>query len=562
MSDALKPRVRVPAGAHRLTNDSFTNFEASFGIGTDNVTSGSGYGFNPLSRNRAQLENMYRGSWLVGVAVDAVAEDMTRAGIEIASVMEPDDIDAMHAAMARLCIWQRLCDTIKWARLYGGAIAVMLIDGQKPETPLRLETVGKDQFKGLLVLDRWLIQPAFMDVVTDFGPDLGAPKFYEVIATAPGLPRVKVHYSRVIRFDGIELPFWQKQAENGWGLSIVERLYDRLVAFDSTSQGIAQLVYKAHLRTYKVAGLREIIAMGGNDPNFGPYQALLKQIAFIRRYQANEGITLMDGEDEFEAHSFGFGGLAETLLQFGQQLAGALQIPLVRLFGQSPAGLNATGESDLRIYGEGIHRQQEMKLRRGMGTLLDVLCRSELGKEPPKGFNFSFAPLAELDGTAKAQMAKAVGDNVVQAYESGIIGRATALAELRESSRETGVWSNITEDMIAEADDDPPSITELNSPPAGLADPGDDMDERKPSSSSPPPKSATTSRPASPTEKATPAAETGGSAVSLRPSAGRAFEGKQSETQTKLSKLETGDTGEKVVMAWLRRSRYSGRPAA
>jgi uncharacterized protein len=83
----------------------------------------------------------------------------------------------------------------------------------------------------------------------------------------------------------------------------------------------------------------------------------------MRRFQSIEGITLLDAEDEFDGHAHvPFSGISEALLQFGQQLAGALQIPLVRLFGQSPAGLNSTGESDLRNYYDGIHQQQESHL--------------------------------------------------------------------------------------------------------------------------------------------------------------------------------------------------------
>jgi hypothetical protein len=63
-----------------------------------------------------------------------------------------------------------------------------------------------------------------------------------------------VHYSRCFRYTGVDLPYWQKIAENMWGMSIYERLWDRLTAFDSTTQGIAQLVYRAHLRVYSKTG--------------------------------------------------------------------------------------------------------------------------------------------------------------------------------------------------------------------------------------------------------------------------------------------------------------------
>ena len=156
----------------------------------------------------------------------------------------------------------------------------------------------------------------------------------------------------------------QRIAENGWGQSVLERLWDRLIAFDSVTQGAAQLVYKAHLRTYAVEGLREIIGIGGKA-----LDGLVKQIEMIRMYQSNEGMTLMDSKDKFEAHQYSFSGLSDMMLQFGQQISGALGIPLTRLFGQSPAGLNSTGESDIRMYYDNVKQEQERRLRVGVGML-------------------------------------------------------------------------------------------------------------------------------------------------------------------------------------------------
>lgn len=379
------------------------------------------------------MEQVYRSSWIAGQAVDAYAEDMTREGIELKGDIPPDDMENIAKAAGRLMVWDALCDTIKWARLYGGCIAVLLIDGQKPETPLRLDTIRKGQFKGLLPLDRWVVQPTLQDLITDFGPEMGKPKYYEVIADAQGLMSMKIHHSRVIRIEGQDLPYWQRISENGWGQSVLERLWDRLVAFDSATDGAAQLIYKAHLRTYKVDSLREIIAMGGKA-----FEALVKQIDLIRLYQSNEGLTLMDGKDEFEAHQYSFSGLSDMLLQFGQQISGALGIPLVRLFGQSPAGLNSTGESDIRNYYDNVKQQQERRLRTGVGKLYDALFRSELGKPPPETFDFDFKPLWQVSDTEKATISQNTTTAITSAYDSGLIDRATALKELRQSSHVTG----------------------------------------------------------------------------------------------------------------------------
>ena len=435
-----------------FTADGFQNFAARLGLGAGSQQDQSTYGFDFLSRDRLKLEAMYRSSWIVGQVVDVVAEDMTREGINIRGLEDPKDAELIQAKLDELEIWNEITNVIKWGRLYGGAIAVMLVDGQNVSTPLNIDTVSKDQFKGLMVLDRWLVQPTLQDLVTEYGPDFGMPKYYDVIADSLGLSNQRIHYSRIIRFDGVDLPYWQRIAENLWGQSVIERLLDRLVAFDSTTTGIAQLVYKAHLRTYKVKGLRSIIAAGGKA-----LDGLIKQMEHIRLWQSNEGMTLMDSEDEFEAHSYSFSGLDAVLLQFGQQLSGASQIPLVRLFGQSPAGMNATGESDLSNYYDNINQQQERRMRTGLGKLLKIVSLSALGKKLPDSFNFDFASLWQMDDVQKADVATKITDAVCKAEEQGLITQKTALKELRQSSEITGIFSNITDDDIEAANDEPPA---------------------------------------------------------------------------------------------------------
>lgn len=437
--------------------DSFQNFALQLGIGTDNAMGASSYGFNPVSRLRVLLEWAYRGSWIAGVAVDAVADDMTRGGIELQSTIPPDEVERLHKAFTKLKIWQSLNETIKWSRLYGGAIAVFLIDGQDFSTPLRIDTIGRDQFKGLLVLDRWMIEPSLGDLVTELGPEMGNPKYYTVSTDGPALRGKKIHYSRVIRFDGIKMPYWQKIAENLWGISVLERLYDRLTAFDSATQGLAQTIHKMHLRVIKIDKLRALIAAGGPG-----YNAVLQQVAMMRRFQSNEGITLLDGADEYQPNQINISsGFSDALVQFGQQVSGALGIPLVRMFGQSPAGLNSTGESDIRLYYDGVNEDQENDLRTPLTALGNIVARSE-EIALPREWTFKFKPLWQLKETEKADINAKEAATILDTHERGIIDHPTALKELRESGRRTGHWSNITDEIIKQAELEPaPSAAEM-----------------------------------------------------------------------------------------------------
>lgn len=448
-SDATRPIEDI--GSVR-TLDSFINFAQKMGIGADNPLSSATYGFNPITRMRILLEWIHRGSWLGGVAVDVVAEDMTRMGIDYKTELPPEDSEKLDTEAAALSIWPTINECIKWGRLYGGSLGVMLIDGQDMRTPFKLETVGKNQFKGLLVLDRWMVEPVLNDLVTDFGPHLGLPKYYRVQANAPALRGVTVHYTRcAFRMDGVKLPYNQRLTENLWGISVLERLYDRMIAYDSASTGAAQLVYKSYLRTLTIDGMREVVAAGGPA-----LDGLIKYTEMMRRFQGIEGITLIDGKDKFEAQVHGaFSGLDDVLMNFAQQLSGALQIPLTRLFGQAPAGLNATGDNDMRNYYDMIKQRQESSLGVGVLTLYQCMAQS-IGVNLPKQFAIAFKSLWQLTETDKSTIAKTDTETTLSAQEAGVISPQTVLRELRQSSRITGRWTNITTELIDAADEELP----------------------------------------------------------------------------------------------------------
>lgn len=478
LSADTKPRGKGTPSASAVTLDSFNNFAHKLGVGADNPLTGATYGFNPITRNRTLLEWIHRGSWIGGLAVDVVADDMTRAGIEFITELPPDDSESMDRSMTSMGVWHAVNETIRWGRLYGGAVCVAMVDGQDMRTPLRIETVGRGEFKGLLCLDRWMLEPHLEDLVTDYGPSIGLPRWYRVTSAAPALRGVAVHHSRVVvRHVGVSLPYQQKLMENLWGISVLERLYDRMIAFDSASTGAAQLVYKSYLRTLSVNGLRDIVAAGG-----APLSGLTSYVDMMRRFQSIEGITVIDGEDKFDAQAHSaFSGLSDALVQFGQQLSGALQIPLVRLFGQSPAGLNSTGESDLRMYYDNINQLQMQGLHEGMTKVARLTAQSE-GIRLPPNFAIGFKPLWQLKPEEKSNIAKTNSETVNSAYEGGLIGRKTALKELRQSSKVTGTFTNVTTELIESADDevqDPPeagggAMPGMPAPPAAPGGGGED----------------------------------------------------------------------------------------
>lgn len=434
-----------PGGKHFHTADGFMNLAARLGMGGDNQLAAGRYQpSGGMTRQRQALEEMYRTSWVVGRMVDVVAEDMLRGGLDIQAQMDPGDIDQLTRYMRRMGVQSRMTDGVKWGRLYGGALALILLDGENPAEPLDVSRVGKDSFRGLHVLDRYQVDPSY-ELITDLGPMMGYPEYYTV-HTDHQQYGLRLHHSRVIRFIGVELPYNVRLTENHWGASVVDRAYDRILALDSATHGSANLIFKSFLRFIKVDGLRAILAAGGAAET-----ALHKMFTMIRMMQSNEGITLLDKNDDFGAINWSFAGIYDAIQAFAEQIAGATGVPLVRLLGQSPKGFS-TGESDLRTYYDTIATQQEDDLRPAYERLLPVLARSLWGKPLPEGMTFEFRSLWQPSELEKSQIATADAQSVAGLFSAGITSEAQSLAELRDAGRVTGRFTSITDQDIEEAE--------------------------------------------------------------------------------------------------------------
>jgi hypothetical protein len=152
------------------TADSYDNFVARVGMQQPNQHAASTYRANYTSRNRLLIEWAYRSSWIIGVAVDSKADDMTKKACALPARLTRNAAAFWNRSLMSFNCGTRINETLKWSRLYGGAGALILIEGQAPLTPLILDKVGKGSFKGLAVLDRWMINPQLTRRIKTLGP--------------------------------------------------------------------------------------------------------------------------------------------------------------------------------------------------------------------------------------------------------------------------------------------------------------------------------------------------------------------------------------------------------
>ena len=433
--------------------DGFSNPLARLGAGTPNLLDSTQYVMSRMTNDFGTLNAMYRDSWIVRRIVDIIPADMLKNWITITSGLAPDLIKKIDVELRRTQLIKKIQEGLCWGRLYGGAIGIMLIKGQgSPEQlamPLKLEEMVPGDFKGLLILDRWNGVSPSSELVDDISdPEYGLPDAYIVTDPVDGA-MTRVHHTRCIRFTGNALPFWERQAELYWGASVIESVFDELKKRDNVSWNIAQLTFMANLRVLKMNDIGQTLAATDPQSQAELYRTLTAQNWLM----SNMGIQIMDAADGLETHQYTFGGLADCYQQFIMDISGAAEIPVTKLFGRSPSGLNATGESDLQNYYDMIGEKQESILRPILNKLLPPFMMSMFGAVPDD-LDFDFNPVSEPSDKERMELAKTGTDNVVAALNAGMISKRTGLQELKQQSERTGVWTNITDEDIEKAPDE------------------------------------------------------------------------------------------------------------
>ena len=438
---------------HKATaGDGYINLDANLGQTGVNIASGGGYVNNYATRQPQMLRTMYRTSFIVRRACDARADDMTKAGVRINSELHPSSIDQCYATLAHNKFWLQLADALRWSSLFGTAFLMPIIDGQDLEKPLKIETIGKDQLSGFMVLDRWQLLPAWGDGrILTLGRDNGYPIYYNTIANGVGLGALKIHHTRLFRIDATPLPWWDKYTENFYSASIVEAILDRIKAFDQASASSVALIEAQRNDVIYTDTLPQ--AAGENAGLYGRLSEKYKQ---MMRFRSNNGLTILSSDEKIERLSSALTGVSEIIDRMAEQVAGATEIPLVRLLGKSSNGLNAGDDDVLSMYYDDINRRQESQIKHIVHDVIVMSMLSAGNVITTDDLTVTFNPLKKLSTENKSVIAAQSTDTIIKAFESSLITQQIAMKELAQLTEETGFFSNITDADITQADDKPP----------------------------------------------------------------------------------------------------------
>ena len=426
--------------------DGYSNAAAFLGESSPLMASGT-FIRSGLTMQSELLTTTYRVSWLAKRIIDMPSEDMTRAWYKLTTSLPANELNALKKLEAVHSVKQEITNAIRWGRLYGGSIALMVIRGEedKLDQPLDMDMLLPDCFQGLLVLDRAQGISPSLSLVTDLDdPDFGLPEYYTVDLDLEDVRSVNIHHSRVLRFIGRELPRMETIRENYWGASELEHIWEELQKRSAASANIAQLIFQANVTTLKMGDLGGNLA-GGSDRM---KEAVLQTLQAENRLRTSYGLQLLSAEDtlenhdSMENHSYSFAGLSDIYESFMMDMAGAAEIPATKLFGRSPQGLNATGEADLRNYYDMIAQMQERILRPALEKLLPVMAISCWGYVP-EDLEIVFEPVMTSSPAERAELVQKMSGDVIEGYKCGLFTREQAIAELKSRGEEMGVYTKV-----------------------------------------------------------------------------------------------------------------------
>ena len=430
------------------TMDAFSNPAARIGFGTMDLLQATSYPMTRMTQNYELLTSLYRDNWIVQNIVATIPNDMIRKWYEIKSGIAPDYIDQMAKLERKTQIRKKILTGMYWGRLYGGAVGVILLKGQDDlSQPLDLDMVLPGSFLGLQILDRWSgVYPEGELVKDASDPDFGLPAYYTIRDDTTGYMVARVHHSRIIRFIGRELPWLEQVTEVYWGESEIEAIYNEIVRRDNVAANIAALTFRANVNYMETDGLDQLLGTANAEMQRRFWNTLAAQSIM----ESNFGTRVINKGDAIHNTQYTFTGLSDVYDRIMMDVAGAARTPVTKLFGRSPAGLNSTGESDMKNYYDYIDGLRENDLRPIIERLLPIMALSAWGMIPDD-LDIQFPPMETADAKEQAEITERNTASILSVYQNDLIDAATAQQELKAMGEETGIFGKISDEAIEAA---------------------------------------------------------------------------------------------------------------
>lgn len=345
-----------------------------------------------------QLALMYR-NLIVRRIVTLVVDDAIKNFIEI----EGDQDECIVQELEALFIPEKLTEALYWDRLFGMSCALILADdGQELDQPINLKRLRR--VSGIEVFDKRSVMEDSASLYYDTDVrdvNFGKAEYYTI--TPPNGNLFKVHRSRLLIFDGETLPKLERIANNGAGLSCLDGIPAAINRVKTSMDKTIDIMDKVSTSLLKLQGLSNVLQTEEGT------KAVIKRLDLIDYSRRLNGSVAIDKDDEYAVFNIPLGGLTDIIQEMEQYVCAVTGYPFTKLFGRSPAGMNATGQSDMQIYYDKVKSYQKRKLRPALEYLVKLIQLSSegptQGKELEK-WSIKFKALQQLNDLEQANVDK------------------------------------------------------------------------------------------------------------------------------------------------------------
>jgi phage-related protein (TIGR01555 family) len=261
-----------------------------------------------------------------------------------------------------------------------------------------------------------------------------------------------VHESRILRFDGVKLPDRLTLQNNGWGDSILNRLYDGIRAYATVHGTVPGILQDFVQAIYKIAGLKEMLAQG-ND------KAVMDRLQIVNLTRSIYRAVVLDENETWDRQTTTTTGLPDLIDRTERRLVAESGFPHTKLLGESPgASLGEGGGSEAKDWYDLIAAMQEERHREPLTYLLTLIMsatKGPTGGKVPTGWSFTFRSLWQLDEKEQAQIRKLQAETDMAYIGSGVLSAGEVAASRFGGdaySTETAL-DQTTRDALAKASD-------------------------------------------------------------------------------------------------------------
>lgn len=332
-----------------------------------------------ISQWQILLSYLYKTYGVLAKMIDIPVDDAYKGGgftLETDSVDE-DELKALEKTININQDIKQIKNARKWARLYGGA-ALIALSGDDLSKPLDYKSLYGKPLE-FMAVDRWQLSYSEPNINIPGGQweyinQYGHKNSKKSVIGSNTMTRI--HSSRIFPLTGKEAPFIIMQRVNGWGISVFEQVFSDMSQYFKANNVLFELLDEAKVDVIKLATLQTALSAGNSD------QALQRMLDLIANNLNYKSKLLMSTNDEYDQKQISFSGLAEMNKEIRIMMAGSINMPVNKLWGEGVTGFGS-GEDSLENYNSQIENEIRSADDAVIDWVLMLRCYQQFGFELP-----------------------------------------------------------------------------------------------------------------------------------------------------------------------------------